>query len=65
MKSIEKTSLESKYAFWYRISDDSIINCKHLNQDEYEDQVKKIAEFDCVFLKCKKRLKTFGQSFST
>ena len=44
----EKTKLEKKYAFWYRISDDALIGNKLLNQNEYENQVKKIAEFDSV-----------------
>lgn len=51
MKATEnKTKLENKFAFWYRISDDALLNAKLLNQDEYEDQVKKIAEFDTVNL---------------
>jgi hypothetical protein len=43
-----KTKLERKYAFWYRISEDALINTKQLNQNEYETQVKKIAEFETV-----------------
>jgi hypothetical protein len=44
----EKTKLEKKFAFWYRIFDDSLLGVKTLNQNEYENQVKKIAEFDNV-----------------
>jgi hypothetical protein len=43
-----KTKLEKKFAFWYRISDDALLSTKQLNQNEYENQVKKIAEFDSV-----------------
>jgi hypothetical protein len=44
-----KTKLEKKFAFWYRISDDALLQqTKPLNQNEYETQVKKIAEFDTV-----------------
>ena len=45
-----KTKLEKKFAFWYRISDDALIvgGNKLLNQNEYENQVKKIAEFETV-----------------
>jgi hypothetical protein len=45
-----KTKLEKKFAFWYRISEDALIGTKPLNQNEYETQVKKIAEFDTVKL---------------
>jgi hypothetical protein len=51
MTSLEnKTKLEKKFAFWYRISDDALIvgGNKLLNQNEYENQVKKIAEFETV-----------------
>jgi hypothetical protein len=46
----DKTKLERKFAFWYRISDDALLGLgtKPLNQNEYENQVKKIAEFDTV-----------------
>jgi hypothetical protein len=44
----DKTKLDRKYAFWYRISDDALIGNKLLNQNEYENQVKKIAEFETV-----------------
>jgi hypothetical protein len=44
-----KTKLERKFAFWYRISDDALLQqTKPLNQNEYETQVKKIAEFETV-----------------
>ena len=43
-----KTKLERKFAFWYRISDDALLVTKPLNQNEYENQVKKIAEFETV-----------------
>jgi hypothetical protein len=43
-----KTKLEKKFAFWYRISEDALIGTKPLNQNEYETQVKKIAEFESV-----------------
>ena len=43
-----KTKLDKKFAFWYRISEDALIGTKPLNQNEYETQVKKIAEFDTV-----------------
>lgn len=46
----EKTKLEKKFAFWYRIFDDSLLGVKTLNKNEYENQVKKIAEFDTVFI---------------
>jgi hypothetical protein len=43
-----KTKLERKFAFWYRISDDALLGTKPLNQNEYENQVKKIADFETV-----------------
>jgi hypothetical protein len=45
-----KTKLHGKFAFWYRISDDALLGTKQLNQNEYENQVKKIAEFETVKL---------------
>jgi len=48
--STEKTKLERKFAFWYRISDDALIQSKLLDKKEYETQVKKIADFDTVYL---------------
>ena len=44
----EKTKLERKFAFWYRISDDALLQSKLLDKKEYETQVKKIAEFETV-----------------
>lgn len=44
----EKTKLEKKFAFWYRIFDDSLLGTKQINKNEYENQIKKIAEFDNV-----------------
>ena len=45
-----KTKLENKFSFWYRISDD--IYQTHgkyaIDKKEYENQVKKIAEFDTI-----------------
>ena len=46
-----KTPIEQKFSFWYRISDDALINQqpgKTLDKKEYENQVKKIAEFDTI-----------------
>ena len=43
-----KTKIEKKFAFWYRISDDALLGTKPLNQNEYETQVKKIADFETV-----------------
>lgn len=46
---IQKTKIEQKFAFWYRIADDSLLQPKHrLEQNEYETQVKKIAEFETI-----------------
>ena len=50
-----KTKIDKKFAFWYRISDDDLlVGNKPLNQNEYETQVKKIAEFETVYKKIKK-----------
>ena len=49
-KEPNKTKLENKFSFWYRI-DDIIqyqLQKQALDKIEYEDQVKKIAEFDNV-----------------
>ena len=49
-KESNKTKLENKFAFWYRI-DDIIqyqLQKQALDKKEYEVQVKKIAEFDTV-----------------
>ncbi|MCQ2820128.1 MAG: eukaryotic translation initiation factor EIF4E family protein [archaeon] len=47
---IQKTKLSQKFAFWYRIADPSLLlpNHQRLAQNEYENQVKKIAEFDTI-----------------
>ena len=50
-ESQPKTKIEQKFAFWYRISDESLLlqpKSQPLNQNEYENQVKKIAEFDTI-----------------
>jgi hypothetical protein len=44
----EKTKLENKFAFWYRISDDALLHSKTIDKNEYETQVKKIADFETV-----------------
>lgn len=48
--SQDKTKLEKKFAFWYRISEEALqgMGQKVLNQNEYENQVKRIAEFETV-----------------
>jgi hypothetical protein len=48
--NIEKTKLEKKFAFWYRISDDALLHSKTIDKNEYETQVKKIADFETVNL---------------
>ena len=48
MNTSDKTKLERKFAFWYRISDDALLQSKLLDKKEYETQVKKIAEFETV-----------------
>ena len=47
----KKTPIEEKFAFWYRISEDALMNQQPkqtLDKKEYENQVKKIAEFDTI-----------------
>ena len=44
---IEKNKLKSKYVFYYRISDDQKSQ-KNINKEDYETQIKKIAEFDTI-----------------
>ena len=47
----QKTKLSNKYIFWFRISDDIIKNQfqkQAINSTEYENQVKKIGEFDTI-----------------
>ena len=49
--SVEKTKLKSRYVFWYRISEDYIYQNPpktKLDKSEYENQIKKIAEFDSI-----------------
>lgn len=46
-----KTKLEKKFAFWFRISEEMLKNQLPkltLDSNEYESQVKKIAEFDTI-----------------
>ncbi len=47
---MNKTKIENKFSFWYRISEDLYqVQSKHpIDQKEYENQVKKIAEFDTI-----------------
>ena len=48
---INKTKLENKFSFWYRISDDIVqyqVPKQALDKKIYETQVKKIHEFDTV-----------------
>ena len=46
---IQKTKIKRKFAFWYRIANDSLLQPKHkMDQTDYETQVKKIAEFDTI-----------------
>ena len=44
---IEKNKLKSKYAFYYRISEDQKSQ-KNINKEDYETQIKEIAEFDTI-----------------
>ena len=48
--NLKKTSLDKKYCFWYRISEEALLFSKFVDSEEYENQVKKIAEFDTVSL---------------
>ena len=48
MNNSDKTKLERKFAFWYRISDDALLHSKTLDKKEYESQVKKIVDFETV-----------------
>ena len=43
-----KTKLSSKFVYWYRIHDKNIVANQIQDKDKYEEQVKKIAEFDTV-----------------
>ena len=46
----KKTKLQNKFSFWYRISEDLYQTQakQHIDKKEYENQVKKIAEFDSI-----------------
>ena len=44
----KKTKLKNKFSFWYRISDDLYLTKQPIDKKEYENQVKKIAEFDTI-----------------
>ena len=45
----EKTPLKSRYTFWYRIREESNKSShKIIDKKEYENQVRKIAEFETV-----------------
>ena len=47
----QKTKLSNKYIFWFRISDDIIkdqFQKQIIDSTEYENQVKKIGEFDTI-----------------
>ena len=48
--SFEKTKLKSRYAFWYTISEDiyQIPPKTKIDKSEYENQIKKIAEFETI-----------------
>jgi hypothetical protein len=47
--NIHKSKLERKYCFWYRVSEELLVgHPKLLAQNEYEHQMKKIAEFDTI-----------------
>ncbi len=49
--SVEKTKLKSRYVFWYRISEDYTYQNPpktKLDKSEYENQIKKIAEFETI-----------------
>ena len=49
-KEIKKPNLKNKFAFWYRISDDLYLaqSKQAIDKKEYENQVKKIGEFDTI-----------------
>ena len=49
--TVSKTKLWSKFAFWFRISEEILRNKlpkQTLDSNEYESQVKKIAEFETI-----------------
>ena len=47
---LNKTKLANKFSFWYRISDDlsQTTGKQPIDKKDYENQVKKIAEFDTI-----------------
>ena len=47
---IKKNKLENKFSFWYRISEDlyQTQTKQYIDKKDYENQVKKIAEFDTI-----------------
>ena len=49
-EDMKKTKLPNKFSFWYRISEDLYQTQpkQHIDKKEYENQVKKIAEFDTI-----------------
>ena len=49
--NVSKTKLKHKFAFWFRISEEILKNQmpnKAIDTNEYESQVKKIADFDTI-----------------
>jgi translation initiation factor 4E len=48
--TLEKTKLKSRFAFWYRISEELYQTPQKttIDQKEYENQVIKIAEFETI-----------------
>ena len=49
--SMNKTKLGQKFSFWYRVSNDILLATlpkQNIAKSEYENQVKKIAEFDTI-----------------
>ena len=54
----EKTVLDQKFAFWYRLSGEQ------LEKKEYESNINKIAEFETVRKLYNIRSKTFGRFFN-
>ena len=48
--NFKTTKLQNKFSFWYRISDDlyQVQSKQPIDKKEYENQVKKIAEFDTI-----------------
>ena len=48
--TFKTTKLQNKFSFWYRISDDlyQVQSKQPIDKKEYENQVKKIAEFETI-----------------